>query len=438
LALHSFSISELSSDPYLAFHPTKLDELKSITPHLDWDAYLLSLNNIKLHEFNITSSHFFSNLDKVFSKTSLEDLKSYIEWQVIEAIGNYSFKELREEAFNFNGKILNGLSEQRPQFKRCISFVDEAMGDSLGELYVQLLFPGESKKVSIDLISKIMQSMQKTILNANWMDDVTKEKALLKLSKVVAKVGYPDKIHDYSELNLVSDSWLLNKLSEQSFWIKKDLAKINMATDRSDWITTAQTNNAFYNPSLNDINFPAGILQSPNFELNATLAENYGAIGATVGHELTHGFDTNGREFDEIGNLKKWWSEETNQKYLEKAKCIIDEFNQFTLVNGEHVDGANTQTENIADLGGLRVALDAYKNIEASERIDLKLFFTAYAQSWCAKNTPESEVLYNTTDYHAPMRYRVNGIVKNIPEFKDAFNCKINQPMNPENKCAIW
>jgi putative endopeptidase len=346
---------------------------------------------------------------------------------------------------------LQGQKEMRPRWWRCTKKVDGLLGEALGQAFVKTAFAGDSKKRTLDLIANLEKALKKDIeTELPWMTQETKKQAIVKLAAVAQKIGYPDKWRDYSKLNIVRGDFFGNTNRANAFEIHRQLAKIGQPVDKTEWGMSPPTVNAYYNPQMNDINFPAGILQPPFFHKDWDDALNYGAIGVVIGHEITHGFDDEGRQFDPQGNLRDWWSKDDAKAFNERAQCIVDEYGSFVAVrdakNGDvKQDGKLTLGENAADNGGIHIAWNAlrdYTNVKDAAPIDglspSQRFFLSFAQIWCGVQTDDSALTRAKTDPHSAGKFRVNGTVSNMPEFQTAFSCKTGQPMAPEKRCRIW
>jgi endothelin-converting enzyme/putative endopeptidase len=349
------------------------------------------------------------------------------------------------ENFRFYGKTLQGALELRPRWRRCVQNTDRDLGEALGQAFVTEAFGAQAKTATVTMVKGIEAALEQDITELTWMSDATKQRALAKLHAVSNKVGYPDRWRSYGELRIVRDDALGNRLRANAFEFQRDLNKIGRAVDKNEWFMTPPTVNAYYDPSQNNINFPAGILQPPFFNAAADPAVNFGAAGAVIGHELTHGFDDQGRQFDNAGNLDDWWTPEDGKAFDERASCLVDQFSGFTAVEDVKVNGKLTLGENTADSGGLRLALMAYLASAAGrDRTTLDGFtpeqrvFLGFGQIWCESRRPEFERVLTQTDAHSPSRFRVNGVVSNMPEFQRAFACKTDAPMVRQNACRVW
>ena len=435
--------------PENVYHLLPAAKLTELTPAIDWTKLFADTGVPGIAELNITNPDFFKGLQTVLDTTDLETIKTYLRWQLISSIPEYALpKALSEEDFKFNAHELEGQPEQRARWKRCVAATDGAMGEALGQVYVAKNFPTADKTFMVQMVHDIEAAMSGEIGAQIWMSDPTKQTAEAKLKLVADKIGYPDHWRDYSTLKVIRGDALGNAVRAADFENKRELAKIGKPVDRAEWSMSPPTVNAYYNPSMNDINFPAGILQSPFYDPNATDAENYGHIGAIVGHELTHGFDDEGSQFDGYGNLSGWWSADDRKKFDDMTDCEVNEYSNFTAVDDLKVNGKLTLGENTADNGGLRLAYIAFladakrKGIDLDAKQDgytpVQQFFLAFGQNWCQNIRPQRIRLQVQTDPHSPTEFRVNGVVQNLPEFGQAFGCKMGQPMMPANACHVW
>jgi len=434
-------------DPEKNYNKMSIGNLKNITGDFNWDLYFENLGLAKLDIVIVRQPEFFANVGKMMDEVSLDDWKVYLKWNVIWDAASALSSPFVNERFEFTGKFLSGAVAMPPRWKRVLGSVNSAIGELLGQIYVKEFFPPEAKERAQKIVSNLLVSMKESIKGLEWMSDVTKQQALLKLSKFGVKIGYPDKWKDYSALEIARDSYFKN-LERASAWAKEqNLAKVGKPVDRAEWRMTPQTVNASYSQTRNDITFPAAILQPPFFNQNADDAINYGAMGAVIGHEISHGFDDQGRKFDEMGNIKDWWTKEDNDKFKARAQKLIDEYNSFTVIDSFKVNGALTLGENIGDLGGLTISFNAFKNTEQykkNEQIDgftpAQRFFLGWAQVWATNSRPEALKLQVKTDVHSPSVQRVNGPLQNLPEFFQAFNVKPGDAMrNHDDKIVkIW
>jgi endothelin-converting enzyme/putative endopeptidase len=436
-------------DPKNVYHPMPVPQLATLAPGIAWDRFLKASGAPPISEVNVANPDFFKGMNALLASTDLDTVKTYLRWQLIH--NTYSLvlpKPFDDEIFDFYRRKLAGQPEQRARWKRCVQVTDGALGEALGQVYVAQEFPPSSKQATVQMVHDIEAAMNQEIDTLTWMSTATKAKAKEKLHAVADKIGYPDHWRDYSRLTIVRGDAFGNSERAVEFENRRQLAKIGQPVDRSEWGVSPATVDAYYNASMNDINFPAGILQSPLYDPNAADAENYGHIGGIVGHELTHGFDDQGRQFDAYGNLDDWWTAEDAKKFEEMTDCEVKEYGNFVAVDDVKVNGKLTLGENTADNGGLRLAYIAFladakrKNIDLTKKQDgytpLQQFFLGHGQNWCGATRPEQLRLQVQTDPHSPRQFRINGVVQNMPEFGQAFGCKTGQPMMPTNACRVW
>jgi endothelin-converting enzyme/putative endopeptidase len=437
-------------DPHNVYHPMPVSQLSTLAPDIAWPAFFSETGAPPITELNVANPDFFKGLHDLLQSTDLDTIKTYLRWQLISGIPGYALPTaFDEEDFKFYGHELRGQPEQRARWKRCSQATDGALGEALGETYVKAFFPPSNKASTVQMVKDIEDALDKEVDTLTWMSPETKVKAKAKLHLVADKIGYPDRWRDYSALKIVRGDALGNVTRSVEFEARRQLAKIGKPVDRDEWGMTPPTINAYYNPSMNDINFPAGILQAPFYSPAATDAENYGHAGAIIGHELTHGFDDQGRQFDGNGNLVDWWTPEDGKKYDAMTDCEVHEYGSFTAVDDVKINGKLTLGENTADNGGLRLALLALredakrKGIDVNAKDDtgytpIQQFFVAYGQDWCGENRPEQVRLQVQTDPHSPREFRIIGVIQNMPEFGQAFGCKAGQPMMPTTACRVW
>jgi endothelin-converting enzyme/putative endopeptidase len=436
-------------EPHNVYHWMPKKDLQALTPVFNWDRFFASSGSPAFAELNVAEPDFFRGLNDVLAQTDLAVIKPYLRWRLAASLpGTVLPKALDQEKFDFYGRKLAGTPEQEARWKRCVRSTDGALPEALGKAYVEQQFPASSKERSLQIIHDIEAAMDRDLGSLDWMSAETKARAREKLHLIANKVGYPDKWRDYSRLEIAPGDAFGNSLRAMEFESRRQLAKIGKPVDRDEWITSTPTVNAFYNPSMNDINFPAGVLQPAFFDANEPDALNYGHIGLFMGHEITHGFDDQGRQFDGHGNLQDWWTKPDADKFLDKSQCLVDEYAKF-VVGDTHLNGKLTLGENTADNGGLRLAYMAFIARAAQEGVDPKSkasagytpvqqFFIGFAQDWCSDWRPELERLIATTDPHSPDRFRANGVLVNMPEFSSAFACKTGQPMAPAKACRVW
>ena len=432
-------------DPYKLFHKVDFKGLQAMTPDFDWSTYIKQIGLPAQNTFNVTQPAFYTELDKQLKALTLEDIKTYLRWHTAHAVAPYLSDDFVNENFNFFSKTLRGVPQLRPRWKRCVTLVDGQLGEALGQEFVARAFSPELKQKTSLMTRQIEQSMEDDINTLAWMSPATKRQALEKLHTIVNKIGYPDKWRDYSSVDIKPNDFVGNVQRAATFESKRDLNKIGKPLDRGEWDMTPPTVNAYYNAQMNDINFPAGVLQPPLYDPRMDDAPNYGNTGGTIGHELTHGFDDHGRQFDAQGNLKDWWTKDDAGNYTGRAQCVVDQYAQYTVVDDIKINAKLTEGEDIADLGGLILAWMAWKDQTTNMKLESRdglspeqRFFVGNAQWACESNRPENLRLSAITDPHSPGRYRVNGLVVNMEEFQKAFSCKAGQPMVRENRCRVW
>lgn len=432
-------------DPYKLFHNMDPKKLQALTPHFEWGPYLAALGAPPLDHLNASQPKFLAEVDRLIATGSLADIKTYLRWQVLHQAAAHLTSSFVTANFDFYGKVLRGTPQMPPRWKRCVGLVDHQLGDALSQEFIARTFSPKLKADTLRMTQQIETAMGQEISQLDWMSAETKAKALEKLHAVAAKIGYPDTWRDYSSVTIKADDFFGNVERATLFEEKRQLAKIGKPVDRSEWQMSAATVNAYYNPQMNDINFPAGVLQPPLYDPKIDAAPNYGNTGGTIGHELTHGFDDEGRQFDGKGNLKDWWTKADAEGFKKRAQCVVDQYGKYTAVDELKIKSELTQGEDIADLGGLVIAWIAWKAEVADKQLSdvdgltpEQRFFVGNAQWACAHERPEVARLHALTNPHSPERYRVNGLVVNMPEFQTAFQCKAGQPMVSENRCKIW
>ncbi len=434
-------------DPNKRYNKLDLAGLQKLSPRLDWKAFLQSAGYPAISEANIAVPGFFEALDKTATAAPPETLQAYLRWNLVNTASDFLSKDFVNANFEFYGKTLGGQAELEPRWKRCVDMTEAALGEAIGKLYVEREFAGDSKAKALEMIHDIEDAFAANLPDLEWMDDETRKRALVKRDAVANKIGYPDKWRDYSTLEVKPNDFFANVAAAANFEFRRQLDKIGKPVDKTEWGMTPQTVNAYYSPLFNEIVFPAGILQPPFFHKDFPSALAYGGIGMVVGHELTHGFDDQGRKFDPKGMLVEWWEPEVAKKFEERAQCVVDQYEKFEVEPGVQVNGRLTLGENIADIGGLKQGYDAYKAWEkrnggpsssVGSLTPEQLFFVAHAQVWCSLITPEQARLRITTDPHAPGEFRVVGPIQNHPGFAPAFKCAAGTPMNPAAKCEVW
>jgi putative endopeptidase len=445
-ALANGSLTQVERrDPKLLYHKMTREQLEALSPAFEWKEYFSVTGQPGLQTLNVTAPEFFKAMNAVLQKEDLQSWKVYLRWHLVHANAPYLSAAFVNTDFDFFGKTLGGAQELEPRWKRCVSYTDNHLGEALGQAYVRRAFGPEAKQRAQEMVKEIEQAMERDIQSLSWMSPETKQRALEKLHAVANKIGYPDKWRDYGALTIARDDEMDNVLRARAFEFHRQLAKIGKPVDRGEWGMTPPTVNAYYNPQVNDINFPAGILQPPFFDPAADDATNYGDMGATIGHELTHGFDDEGRQFDAQGNLRDWWTAEDGKKFEQRASCISDQYSQYVAVDDIKINGQLTMGENVADLGGLMLAYMAWQNETHGKKLDPidgftpeQRFFIGYGTGWCSQTRDETKRMYATIDPHSPDKYRANGVVANTPEFQQAFHCKAGSPMVRENRCRVW
>ena len=435
-------------EPEKNYHRMRMAQLSDIAPAINWVAYFQSTGLMQKPDVNVGQLEFFKALNTQMTATSIADWQTYLRWNLINGTASALAKKFVDEDFHFKGTILSGSKENLPRWRRCVSATDRALGEALGAVYVQKAFPPAAKARALEMVRNLEAALKSDISTLSWMSDATRKQAIIKLDAFLNKIGYPDKWRDYSTLAIDRTSYAANRLRVGVFNEQRDWAKIGKPVDRMEWLMSPPTVNAYYNPQINEIVFPAGILQAPYFDASADDALNYGGMGSVIGHEMTHGFDDEGRQFDSTGNLANWWSEADLKAFNERAECIVKQFNAFEVEKGLNENGKLVQGESIADLGGLVVAYAAFqKSMEGKPRpanIDgftpEQRFFLGYARGWAESIRPEFARLLVSSDPHPLAKFRVNGPLSNIPQFAAAFQCKDgDQMVRPEkDRCVIW
>jgi endothelin-converting enzyme/putative endopeptidase len=432
-------------DPYKLFHKMTPAQLQALTPSFNWKAYLTALQAPPIAQVNVSQPAFYKELETQLKTDSMDDLKTYLRWHLIHAKARFLSSKFVEADFNFFSKYLRGTTAMAPRWKRCVSLVDHTLGEALGQVFVEKNFSPETKARTVVMTKEIEDAMKGEIEALPWMSPATKQQALLKLKGIANKIGYPDKWRDYSSVVVRPDDFLGDMERAVAFESRRDLLKIGKPVDRTEWQMSPPTVNAYYDPQMNDINFPAGVLQPPLFDPKMDDAPNFGNTGATIGHELTHGFDDEGRQFDAKGNLHDWWTKTDAAEFQKRADCVSNEYSQFTVVDDIKINGKLTMGEDVADLGGTLLAYIAWKAANQGKTLEPidgltpeQRFFVGMAQWACGSERPEQLRLGAVTNPHSPLQYRINGVVSNMPEFQQAFSCKVGQPMVRDNACKVW
>jgi len=432
-------------DPGTTDHQMRLEDLQALTPGFDWTRYAAAAAAPSFQKINVDVPDFMKTLDRALASTSVDDLKTYLRWHLAHASASMLPKAFEDADFEFFSRTLAGQQQQQPRWRRCVTQTDARMGEALGKAFIDEAFGQQAKPEMLKMVHAIKTVMKQDIDTAPWMSEATKKAAEQKLNAVVDRIGYPEKWRDYRALRVAPNDALGNMQRAIAFERQRNLAKIGRPVDRGEWSMTPPTVNAYYSPDRNNINFPAGILQPPFYLASRDAAVNYGAAGAVIGHELTHGFDDQGRHFDGQGNLRDWWTAADGKAFEERASCIADQYSQYVVPGDAHINGRLTLGENTADNGGLRLALMAYlAGPGAAPQPTLDGFtpeqrvFLGWAQQWCENATPEAERLKAATNPHSSNVYRANGVVSNMPEFQKAFSCKPGAPMVRQNACRVW
>jgi len=446
LAVISRSRAEMRN-PDKLYNKLDREGLEKISPAISWGEYLAAIGYPDITEINVATPEFFEELNAISSETSLETIRAYLRWHVLDSFADQLSSDFVNANFEFYGKTLSGQAEIQPRWKRCVSATEGALGEVIGRLYVDARFPGASKDVAVEMINDIFVAFEGALPELEWMDDVTRGRAMEKADAIGRKIGYPDVWRDYSGLEVVEGSYFDNYIASNEFDYDYDATKIGKPVDPNEWAMTPQMVNAYYHPLLNEIAFPAGIMQPPFFHKDFPPAMNYGGIGGVIGHELTHGFDDSGRKFAPDGSLQEWWEPEVSARFEERAQCVDDFYSEYEVAEGVSVNGKLTLGENIGDLGGVKEAYSAFKAIEARTGDSTpavegltndQLFFVSWAQVWCTVASDEYIRRQVTTDPHSPSEFRGNGPLTLNPDFAEAFSCEEGSKMAPANRCVVW
>jgi putative endopeptidase len=436
-------------DPPQLYHKMSVEDLQKLSPAFGWKTYFAKTGvgslASPLGTLNVVTPGYFHLMSEEIERESLADWKTYLRWHAAHEAASDLSSAFVKENFSFYGKTLRGREELPPRWKRCTNDVDNDLGEALGQAYVAKYFSPEAKQAALKIVKEIEAAMQDEIQALPWMGAATKEQALTKLHAIANKIGYPDTWRDYSLLEIMRGDEIGN--SERASWFEfhRWLAKIGKPVDRKEWDMTPPTVNADYDPQRNDINFPAGVLQPPLFSALSDAAPNYGDTGATMGHELTHAFDDEGSQFDAQGNLRNWWTDADRKEFEKRAQCVVDQYSGYTIIDDIKINGKLTNGEDLADLGGTLLAYLAWREDTKDQKLEPldgltpeQRFFVAYGQSWCTNERDEDKRLRATVDPHSPEKYRANGVVSNMTEFRAAFHCKPGQSMVRENACRVW
>jgi endothelin-converting enzyme/putative endopeptidase len=434
-------------DPYKLKHKMKVAELSGLAPKFDWTAYFREARYPPFDTLNVETPAFYQEVDKLLAEEPVANWKTYLRFHVVDGASPYLARAFVEENFAFYRKYLRGAKEQQPRWKRCVSYVNHNLDDALGQLYVARVFSPQLKESTLKMVRGIEDAMGQRIRALDWMSPETKQQALLKLAGIRNKIGYPDKWRDYSSIKILRDDFAGNVARTAAFESQRQINKVGKPVDHGEWMIPPTTVDAYYDPQMNDINFPAGVLQPPLYDPRMDDAPNYGNTGGTIGHELTHGFDDEGSQFDAKGNLRNWWTKEDREKFESRTKCVRDQYAQYVVVDDIHINSALTLGEDVADLGGEILAYMAWKAATRAKNLQPvdgltpeQRFFIGFAQWDCANDRPENLRVRAVTDPHSPAQYRINGVLVNMPEFSEAFSCKASQPMTKpaEKVCRVW
>jgi putative endopeptidase len=434
-------------DPYKLFHKMAPTQLATMAVNFDWNAYWKELQPPAFQVVNVISPDFVKQLNASLASEPLDNWKNYLRYHTANMYSPHLSDDFSNERFEFYQKYLRGAKEQQPRWKRCVQNVDRSLGEALGQTYVRQLFSPELKASTLRMVEEIEKAMELRIQQLDWMSPETKQQALTKLHAVRNKIGYPDHWRDYSAVVITPDDFAGNVRNAVVFESRRQLDKIGAPVDHGEWQITPPTVDAYYDPQMNDINFPAGVLQPPLYDAKSDDAPNYGDTGGTVGHELTHAFDDQGSQFDAKGNLKNWWTPDDAKRFAERTQCVDDQYSQYLVVDDIPLNGKLTLGENVADLGGEILGYIAWKNANKDKTLEAvegltpdQRFFIGFAQWDCANERPEQLREWAITNPHSPSRNRINGVVVNMPEFADAFSCKAGQPMvkAKDKTCKVW
>ena len=434
-------------DPEKTYHKMSRSDLRTLTPNWSWEDYFQEIGYTNIDSVDVSAPKFFETVSQALKETPLETWKTYLRWHLVNSTAPYLSDPFVDENFNFNGRVLQGTKELLPRWKRCVSATDRQLGEALGQIYTQKYFPPAAKARALEMVNHLIGALHDDLQTLPWMSPATRKQALAKLATFTRKIGYPDKWRDYSAYSVDRGPYALNQMRGSQFEFKRDLNKIGKPVDRTEWGMTPPTVNAYYSPEMNEIVFPAGILQPPFFDMNADDASNYGAMGAVIGHEMTHGFDDEGRKFDAQGNLRDWWTPEDEKNFNERAACVEKQFDSYVVQDDIHENGKLVLGESIADLGGLNLAYRALQKAEKGKKPALiggltadQRFFLSFAQIWSSNDRPEFERLMVNTNPHPLARFRAIAAPSNMPEFARAFDCKEGDAMARPSaiRCQIW
>jgi putative endopeptidase len=434
--------------PANVYHKRTREQLAALAPSFPWERYFAALGvpaARAVRELNVAEPAFFTGLESLLASTRLDAWRAYLRWQLVAARASQLAPSFEREDFDFSSGVLRGVKQMKPRWLRCVEWVDGELGEALGRVYVERTFSADAKARTLKMVEEIEKAMAADLEQLPWISPPTRAEALRKLHTMANKIGYPEHWRDYGAVRIERQDFAGNVLRATEFESRRQLAKIGKPVDRGEWVMTPPTVNAYYDSLKNDINFPAGVLQPPLFDLRLDDAPNYGDTGGTIGHELTHAFDDQGRQFDYAGNLRDWWAPDDVREFEARARCIQEQYARYTIIDDIKINSKLTLGEDVADLGGLMLAWTAWRDATRGRELrpldgltPEQRFFVGYGQSWCSVQRPEEERLRAATDSHSPPRYRTNGVVANLPEFRQAFACKTGQPMAPATMCRVW
>ena len=434
-------------NPYNLKDKVDMAGVEKLAPNFDWPVFFRTADYPRFEIVNVESPKFFKGVNDLLANEPLDNWKTYLRFHVANSYSQFLSDPFADEYFSFYRAYLRGAKEQEPRWQQCVRHTDYNLGEALGQAYVAKVFSPELKAQALDMVNRIEAAMRQRIDQLDWMSPETKKQALVKLEGIRNKIGYPDKWRDYSSIKLAPDDFAGNMERAGAFELHRQIHKVGKPVDHGEWLISAATVDAYYDPQMNDINFPAGVLQPPVYDARMDDAPNYGDTGGTIGHELTHGFDDEGSQFDAKGNLKNWWTKEDREKFDARTKCVDDQYSSYVAVDDVHLNGKLTLGENVADLGGEILALQAWRtkvqdmNLQPVDGLTPEQrFFVGFAQWDCANERPDDLRERVITDPHSPARFRINGVVVNMPEFGKAFSCKAGQPMvRPADEvCRVW
>jgi predicted metalloendopeptidase len=434
-------------NPEKTYHKMSRSDLRTLTPNWSWENYFQEIGYTNIDSVDVSAPKFFEAVSQALNETPLETWRTYLRWHLVNSAAPYLSDPFVDEDFNFKGRVLQGTQELLPRWKRCVSATDRQLGEALGQIYTQKYFPPEAKARALEMVNHLIEALHDDLQKLPWMSPATRKQALAKLATFARKIGYPDKWRDYSAYAVDRGPYALNQIRGAQFEFKRDLNKIGKPVDRVEWGMTPPTVNAYYSPEMNEIVFPAGILQPPFFDMNGDDASNYGAMGAVIGHEMTHGFDDEGRKFDAQGNLRDWWTPEDEKNFNERAACVEKQFDGYVVQDDIHENGKLVLGESIADLGGLNLAYRALQKAEKGKKPALiggltadQRFYLSFAQIWASNDRPEYERLMVNTNPHPLARFRAIAAPSNMPEFARAFDCKEGDAMTRPAaiRCQSW